>query len=343
MSRIRIGLRRIAFGIGLILLIGMVVTGWPGDGGSKVDLQPLSLPDTMKTVALARIKEGTLLLHTVSEKMVVGVLVSGEPLSLYARYGLSGLKELRDRGKPASIEFAELLSPVTSPPPHIGAGNNFADHQKEVAVHDRPALFPKMARPSPWNSPIPPATRLDWEAELCGVTLLPITAHSPIHLGFVLCNDYTDRWSMLMGIQRGTPWGTTGFSDGKGGLGRFPIGPWIVIAENEKEFAESVQLRLTVNGRIRQEASQKQAVWGPHRIVREAFASCGLNFRYHGGAVDWPACEEIDTGTLILGGTPGGVAFRLWNIWAPWKYLQTGDIVVTEGTGLGRMINRVAE
>ena len=92
---------------------------------------------------------------------------------------------------------------------------------------------------------------------------------------------------------------------------------------------------------MRQHASQSLAVWGPHRIVREAFASCGLPFRYRDAPVDWPACGVIPAGTLVLGGTPGGVAFRLWNIWAPWLYLKPGDVVVTEGSGLGRLVNRV--
>lgn len=335
-------LRRLAAVAALGLLGAAVATGWPVAEGPVVDPLPLTLPDATTTVALARVSEGTLLLREVSEQAVEGVLVPGDPIGVYAEHGLAGLRALRDRGDPVSRRLDDLLPPVASPPPHIGAGNNFADHQDEVAVHDAPALFPKMATPTPWNAPIPAATRLDWEVELCGVTLAPIAAHGPVPLGFVLCHDSTDRWSMLTGIERGTPWGTTGFPDGKGGPGRLPVGPWMVIADDAQAFAESVRLRLTVNGRVRQQAAQSLAVWGPHRIVREAFDSCGLDFRYRGEAVDWPACDELPAGTLILGGTPGGVAFRLWNVWAPWLYLHPGDVVVAEGSGLGRQVNRVS-
>ncbi|MCA9558228.1 MAG: hypothetical protein KC583_06625, partial [Myxococcales bacterium] len=181
----------------LSIVAAGVVTGWPAAAGPVVDPLPLTLPDTTTTVALARVTEGTLLLRGVREDTVEGVLAPGDPIALYAAHGLDGLKALRDAGDPITRRLDALLAPVDSPPPHIGAGNNFADHQAEVAVHDTPALFPKMATPTPWNAPIPPATRLDWEAELCGVALAPITADGPVALGFVLCHDSTDRWRML--------------------------------------------------------------------------------------------------------------------------------------------------
>ncbi len=161
---------------------------------SCLDPRPLALPDPGTTAALARVPEGTLLLRAVDEETVEGVLVPGDPIEEYAAHGLSGLKSLRDEGVPVSHRFDELLSPVASPPPHIGAGNNFAGHQDEVSVHDRPALFPKMATPTAWNAPLPAVTRLDWEADLCSVALAPISADGPVPLGLLLCHDSTDRW-----------------------------------------------------------------------------------------------------------------------------------------------------
>lgn len=332
-------------------LVGLLVTGTlaassqvgsgPATHGPPVAPLPLALPDPGVAVALARTAEGTLLLNAVTEDAVIGVLLAGTPLDAHATHGLAGLRQLRDAGPDHRVPLDALLPPVPSPFPHIGSGNNFATHQEEVGVHDEPALFPKMSTPTAWNADVPAARRLDYEAELCAVTLDDVAPGDAAPLGFLLCNDFTDRWSMMRGIKPGTPLGTTGFPDGKGGPGRLATGPWLVIPDNAHHFVASVQLRLAVDGRLRQDAPQSLAIWNHPRIIDQAFAACALDYRYHGEPVAWPACDRIPAGTLILGGTPGGVVFRPWNVWAWWMYLQPDAVVVTEGTGLGRLRNRV--
>ena len=329
-------------------LTGLVVLGttYPLDllaerRRPRVEPWSLALPDLATTVALARVPEGVLVLREVDEREVKGVLVGGDPLSLYASLGLDGLRASRDAGPLVSRPLDGLLPPIETPPPHIGAGNNFADHQEEVGLHDSPELFPKMSAPTAWDADVPHRGRLDYEVELCGVTLTTARRDQTPPLGFVLCNDFTDRWAMLASLDPRAPLGTTGFSDGKGAPGFLPTGPWLVVAEDPGGFAAAVDLRLSVDGRLRQDAAQSDAIWDHARLLRSAWERCEWDFRYGGEAVAWPACDEIPAGTLILGGTPGGVVFRMWNIWAWWEYLAPGDVVFAEGTGLGRIESRV--
>lgn len=308
----------------------------------RVEPLPLALPELGTTIALAQVSEGTLLLREVDEREVVGVLIEGEPLAAYADHGREGLRALRDAGAPVRRPLDSLLPPVTAPPPHIGAGNNYAQHQEEVGLHDAPELFPKMSTPTAWNADVPHARRLDYEVELCAVALAPLALGEAGPLGFLLCNDFTDRWAMLATLDPRAPLGTTGFPDGKGGPGLLPVGPWLVIPDDPAAFASSVELRLSVDGRLRQQAHQTLSIWDHPRVLQGAFERCGWDFRYRGAPVDWPACERIPAGTLILGGTPSGVIFRLWNVWAWWKYLAPGAVVVTEGAGLGRLVNHVS-
>ncbi len=308
-----------------------------------VEPHPLALPDPATTVALARTAEGALVLRDVDETGVVGVPVAGDldPLAATEALGLAGLQALRDGGPAARYSLDDLQAPVDAVTLHIGAGNNFTEHQQETRVTDEPGLFPKLATPTAWNAEVPYVARLDYEAELCAVALAPIDRGGPRPLGFLLCNDFTDRLAMVRGFRPGGPLGTTGFADGKGAPGFLPTGPWLVVAEDPAAFSASVELRLSVDGRLRQQARESQAIWDHSQIVEAAFSRCGWDFRYHGDPVDWPACEQIPRGTLLLGGTPAGVIFRLTNLWAGWKYLDHGSVVVTEGTGLGRMVNRV--
>lgn len=330
----------------VLALVGLLAGSTLRSGPSGVEdvavtPHPLALPEDAGAVALARVPAGSLALSRVDEEAVYGTLISSQPLDAYAAHGLDGLRRLRDSGPEIRVALTELMPPVSAAPPYIGAGNNFRGHQEEVGLAFEPALFPKMSAPSTWYADITAAARLDYEVELCAVALDALSPGGPTPLGFVLCNDITDRWTMVRYFERGTPLGTTGFPEGKGGPGRLPIGPWMVIPEDPAAFAASVSLRLAVNGRQRQRADQASAIWDHTRIIQAAFQACGLDFRYFGEAVDWPACGAIPRGSLILGGTPEGVTFRLQNLWAGWLYLQPGDELLTEGTGLGRLLNRV--
>ncbi len=60
----------------------------------------------------------------------------------------------------------------------------------------------------------------------------------------MLCNDFTDRWSLVKGIDFDEPRGTTGFPDGKGGEGMLPIGPLLVIPRDANAFYRGLTIEL---------------------------------------------------------------------------------------------------
>ena len=123
--------------------------------------------------------------------------------------------------------------PIQGLPRNIAAGTNFVAHAEEVGHEGDPFLFPKLSAPTAWNAPVRAEGRLDFEVELCAVTLAEHRADAPAPLGFLLCGDYTDRLQLVQEIDLDGPMGLSGFTDAKGGAGRLPIGPLLVIPEDE--------------------------------------------------------------------------------------------------------------
>ena len=51
------------------------------------------------------------------------------------------------------------------------------------------------------------AARLDYEAELCLIPLADIVRpDQEVEFGLLLCNDFTDRWTLVREIDLGEPW-----------------------------------------------------------------------------------------------------------------------------------------
>lgn len=246
-------------------------------------------------------------------------------------------------GGPATERLAliDLGLPFDPADPHIAAGTNYRAHAEEVGLEEGPFLFPKLSMPTPWNADVPPKTRLDYEAELCAVTLTPHTPSSPARLGYLLCNDFTDRWKLLEGLDFDEPMGTTGFPDAKGGDGMLPVGPFLVIPRQADGFHRDLVLELYVNGRLRQRARAGLMIWSPSEIVARAFDDCDVVYQRSEGTVGLTDCTAIPARTLILTGTPGGVMFHVLTVWYPGAYLERGDEVWTLAPFLGVLHNRV--
>ena len=97
-----------------------------------------------------------------------------------------------------------------------------------------------------------------------------------------------------------------------------PTGPFIVTAD-EVPDPQALAIRCTVNGRVLQDSSSAEMIFG----VRELIARLSYSFRF-------------EPGDLIASGTPNGVgAFR-----RPPLFLQDGDTIAVEIAGLGRLENR---
>ena len=246
--------------------------------------------------------------------------------------------------KESSIEvpWEHLSIPfIPAPGHHIAAGANYAKHAEEVGHEEDPFLFPKLTKPTAWNAPVATATRLDFEVELCAVTLKSYQGNNP-KLGFLLCNDFTRRVILATEIDLEQKMGTTGFPNSKGGKTHFPLGPLLVIP-NDDSFYKEIELRLYANGRLRQKSLAEKMIWSPEKIMEETLADCETPYYQDENIIELTSCDEIQARKILLTGTPEGVIFNVRNLINPFVYLRGGDIVVTQGSYLGSLVNVVSE
>jgi 2,4-diketo-3-deoxy-L-fuconate hydrolase len=239
------------------------------------------------------------------------------------------------------IQYEDLGLPIDAAYPHIAAGTNFRAHAEEVGREEGPFLFPKLSQATAWNALVPDRARLDYEVELCAVTLTLHTASKPARLGYVLCNDFTDRWTLVSGMDLGGPMGLSGFPDGKGGDGMLTIGPLLVIPRDADAFYRDLSLDLYVDGALRQRGLGGQMIWSPAEVLARSLDDCALEYSSKDGPVGLADCAGIPARTLVLTGTPAGVLFHPVTLWSKQAYLTPGDEVVAVATHLGVLRNRV--
>jgi len=184
---------------------------------------------------------------------------------------------------------------------------------------------------------------LDYEAELGFVALDDITPGSvPQTMGLVLGNDFTDRWSLVLNLRRDGEMGTSGFVEGKSRAGYAPIGNLLVIPKNLREFYPGIELRLYVNGRLRQRQAAGVMMWGADEMLQEIFRREAWAFsRYHDTLALLAQPGRLARGTIIFSGTPAGVVFKPFNIWNNRLYLDAGDEIVMRSDFLGSLRNTV--
>jgi acylpyruvate hydrolase len=221
-------------------------------------------------------------------------------------------------------EMASLTlgPPVAKPGKILCIGQNYADHcaEQNKPLPERPILFSKFSTcviPSGFQIIKPAETEmLDYEVELVvvigrrakGVRREDALDHVA---GYMIGNDVTAR-----DIQKRDGQWTRGKS-----FDTFaPIGPFLVTTD-EIPDPGVLDLKTWVNGELRQDSNTKNLVFDvPHLIEN---LSAGIT---------------LEPGDLIFTGTPGGVGvFR-----NPPVFLQPGDRVAMEISGLGRLENTVA-
>jgi 2-keto-4-pentenoate hydratase/2-oxohepta-3-ene-1,7-dioic acid hydratase in catechol pathway len=267
-----------------------------------------------------------------------------DPIALLERSDAAALRARAAGAAPVPVPLAALGVPAALGAVHVAAGANFRAHGDEVGVEE-PFLFPKPVAPTAWASPVPAAARLDYEVELCFVALQPLAsaAEAPGRFGVLLCNDFTDRWTLMKGLLGPGEMGTRGFADGKGRPGFLPVGAFLVVPDDLDAFLASVTLELWVNGRRRQHAAATDMIWDLPALVAQSFAGRERAYRHAGGTRSiLPRPDGIPARALVLSGTPGGVIFAPSNVWRGGLYLQPGDEVVARADGLGALRNRVA-
>jgi 2-keto-4-pentenoate hydratase/2-oxohepta-3-ene-1,7-dioic acid hydratase in catechol pathway len=313
----------------------------PPDGA--FDILPVS-----EALTFARTKDGRLLLVRSADADAIEAVdlgaaldtVATDPLAILRTHGYQRVAA-RLTGVAQAVPLEQLGMPFDPGYPHIAAGTNFRAHAEEVGLDEGPFLFPKLTRATAWDARVPARTRLDYEVELCAVALGVYSADGPAPLGFVLCNDFTDRWALLTEIDLDTPMGQSGFPDAKGGAGMLPIGPFLLVPSRDADFHRRLEIGLAVNDRLRQRDSAGLMIWSPHEIALTALENCEAPFVSTAGSHRLTPCDAIDEATLLLTGTPAGVAFHFLNIWRPGSYLRSGDRVLAYGSHLGVLRNTI--
>lgn len=198
----------------------------------------------------------------------------------------------------------------------ICIGLNYADHAAEsgLDVPAEPVVFMKAtsAITGPNDNIIKPrnSTKLDWEVELGFVigkhaSYVELNDAMDYIAGYCVINDVSERNFQL---ERGGQW-----DKGKGCDSFGPIGPYLVTKD---EVADPLNLNLwlKVNGKIFQNGSTDQMVFGPAFLVHYLSQFMSLQ-----------------PGDIISTGTPPGVGLGQ----KPPLYLNEGDVIELGIEGMG--------
>lgn len=217
-----------------------------------------------------------------------------------------------------------LGPPVAGTGKIICIGLNYADHAAETGVTPPPEPLIFMKATSAITGPNDPiriprgAEKTDWEAELGIVIGRPAKyvdeAGAMAHVaGFVAVNDVSERDYQF---HRSGQW-----TKGKSCDSFAPVGPWLVTPD-EVGDPQALGLRLSVNGRMRQDGNTDQMIFGVARLVSHL-----------------SQFFTLEPGDIVATGTPPGVGFGL----DPPQYLKPGDEVRLEIDRLGVQQMRVEQ
>jgi 2-keto-4-pentenoate hydratase/2-oxohepta-3-ene-1,7-dioic acid hydratase in catechol pathway len=318
--------------------------------------------------------------------MKAAIIILGVCLAFVLLFVLYLRRPLRVKPTPADFHCYDLgqgaYVPLDIPTQAFGIGLSYAAHIEETASgfdpHAVPPVFEK--RPSATartgaevhlptrdelieaadafepgigaqlRSDFPElAPLLDYEVEL-GFVLLedidPSRLEDPSfapRLGFFIANDLSARSIAILGEGRANRYAYWGISKSFPGFMPIAERAW-VPAEAKPNGIACVEIESLVNGEVRQRASTANMIYTPVQMLRFV----------HSEFPDAP----LATGTVVLTGTPGGVAMttprwlvRLGNLVGlsrfkklsaklggdRSRFLEVGDTVIVRGRGLGEI------
>lgn len=269
-----------------------------------------------------------------------------DPVKLFREHGYEVLAAAATATEMVTVSADTLEVPFDAREQNIGIGANYREHARESGIDEQPFVFPKIAQPTPFNSAVArgDSLLLDYEAELGLVALddIAMSDSRPARFGLVLCNELTDRWTLVRHLRRGTEMGTSGFAEGKSREGFASIGALLVIPRDLESFYKKLELRLYLNGRLRQQESPANMVWSPAALLAEIFRRADWTFHHYDKPLPLlDAGQKIAASTIIFSGTPAGVIFKPHNLWNPWAYLRADDEVVIRSPYLGVIRNAI--
>jgi 5-oxopent-3-ene-1,2,5-tricarboxylate decarboxylase / 2-hydroxyhepta-2,4-diene-1,7-dioate isomerase len=224
----------------------------------------------------------------------------------------------RDLRLPPDFEYG---LPIQRPSKVVAIGRNYLAHVRELQ-HETPTepIFfckaPSSLVPHGADIVIPGwlDSRVDHEAELALIIGKPcrnVREEEALDFvaGYSIVNDVTARAMQKEDISAGNPWFRSKSID------TFcPMGPYFVPSDDVPD-PNQLNIRLTVNGETRQQASTASMIFPVHRLVSAIS-------RY----------MTLHPGDVIATGTPEGVSA-----------IVPGDVIEVEIDGLGTLRNRVVK
>jgi 2-keto-4-pentenoate hydratase/2-oxohepta-3-ene-1,7-dioic acid hydratase in catechol pathway len=253
----------------------------------------------------------------------------------------NNIEDLRQlKGSELAESEVKVLSPLTRNQQFVCQGANYRQHMIEsgmdpdakkynmiftkatscLVAADSELIKPKNVR------------FLDYEIELGLVIKRPISAATQVTeanlhefvAGVVIVNDYSARDIQIPQMQ---------FYKGKSFRTFGPVGPYLCLLDAQHmHYLKALQLRLTVNGQVRQNDSTANLVYGPAETLSEL-----------------SSVQDLDAGDLLATGTPAGCALSIpspakqriaallpeaskWKLFLKaqegrTQYLQPGDVV----------------
>ncbi|MEH6447026.1 MAG: fumarylacetoacetate hydrolase family protein [Oleispira sp.] len=321
------------------------------DSNESEQAGKISIASIEKGLTLARDSSGDIYLLTeANEQTLQGINLSEiynqqypDALQAYKFLGKETLVALYHSAQSAPLAWSQLSTPIMGHSQHIAVGTNYQAHAKEVGLDGIPFLFPKLSTPTTWNSAVTAGTRLDHEVELCALPINDYHRGDLINVAYILCGDFTDRWTLVKNIKLSGEMGKTGFVDAKGGESHLPLGPFLLIPHHVDLVAD-IELSLYVNQQKRQQAKISQMVWSFSNILDHVLDDCQSAYQSLKGHISIiDNCQNIPAGTIVLTGTPEGVMFNPATLWNPYFYLQPNDQINSYGTYLGKITNNVEQ
>ena len=295
-----------------------------------------------------------------------------QPLDLFGGTSPADLARLAgdavSGGRAFDLAKSRLIAPMDTQGQHVATAVNYPAHAVEAGAPPRqPFLFPKFAPggPSAAQAADTPGGLFDYEVELGVVVDRPVAAARDLDgavIGFVLVTDMTDRYRLVAGLYPGvgkSDAGVAALAGAKSGPDRMQMAEYVVVPFDRAAFQDEVEIRLAVNGEMRQQERVSSMTEDADALVRRALtAETRRNFSYRGAPIRLLPRGAWEPGMVLLTGTPSGTAFRApappddpdamqagdiraaVEAWADAQraagtYLRVGDTVDVSGTYLG--------
>ena len=201
--------------------------------------------------------------------------------------------------KRIAVKDANLLAPITRDIQIFCQGLNYASHQEEGGIKAGKGENLIFSKPpssicGPYDDIVRPVgcELLDYEIELALILKRDLPADTHVHAenllgyvgGFTLANDVSARDFMF-----GAP--MLQWFKGKGQRTFCPTGPILYLLDaSERALLSNLQLTLSLNDEVRQDASTDQLIFKPEETLTEL-----------------ATFTDVNKGDMLLTGTPGGV------------------------------------